>query len=341
VKLGIFDIFQVDPLRNETTQAMYARRLRDLALIDQLGFDAAFCAERHFLASYVAPSAVAWLAAASQAAPRLRLGSLAFTLPIKAPVQLAEDVAMLDHLTAGRLEVGFGLGHRIEELQALGQDPGQRVPLFQRRLAMLQALWTGGAVSVEQDDVIAREVAIHPVPLQDPHPPLWFAGTEPYAAQWMGARGLGLAVGFKPTAALEPTVAAYLAGAALAEPTGERPLGRVIVMRNVYVAERDEQALEEIAADFLRFEDLRGTGGDASRADRRERALGQAQEMIRQDVMLAGSPETVAAGIAVARDRLKADTFLANVYGTGIDDARIERTLRLLAGPVRDAIGKG
>lgn len=340
MKLGLFDIMQIDPLRGETTQAMYGRRLNDLALADDLGLDAAFVAERHFLPTYAATSAVAWLAAASQRTSRMRLGSLAFTLPIKAPVQLAEDVAMIDHLSGGRLEVGFGLGHRAEELQALGQDPAQRVLLFQRRLALMQGLWHGGEVSLEQDDIVAREVTIHPLPLQEPHPPLWFAGTEPGAAHWMGAHGLGLAVGFKPTQALAPTIGAYLAGVEMMESPAERPLGRIIVMRNVYIADSDEQAIGEIADDFLRFEAFRGVGTEADRAERRDRAKEQAREMIRQEIMLAGSAETVARGMLDARNALKADTFLAGIYPMGIDDARIERCLRALAGPVKEAIAQ-
>ncbi|MEJ7838154.1 MAG: LLM class flavin-dependent oxidoreductase, partial [Thermomicrobiales bacterium] len=93
MKVGLFDIMQLDPTRDESIHQMYQRRLSDLTLADDLGFDAAFFAERHFMRNYAIPSAVAWLAAASQRTSRMRLGSLAFTLPIKAPVQLAEDIA--------------------------------------------------------------------------------------------------------------------------------------------------------------------------------------------------------------------------------------------------------
>jgi alkanesulfonate monooxygenase SsuD/methylene tetrahydromethanopterin reductase-like flavin-dependent oxidoreductase (luciferase family) len=344
VKLGIFDIMQIDPTRSESIQQMFARRLDDLALCDELGFDVAFFAERHFLRTYAIPSATAWIAAASQRTSRMRIGSLGFTLPIKAPVQLAEDIAVLDQLSGGRLEVGFGLGHRIEELSALGQDPQLRVQLFQRRLAVLKALWTGGEVSMEQDDVVARSVAIHPLSLQQPHPPLWFAGTEPAAAHWMGANGLGLAVGFKPTQA--PTVGAFRAGQQMAQPANgndvPRPLGNVICMRNVYIADSDDQAHREIEDDLVRLNELMtGESGEAGRADRRSHVEEQTQSMIRDEVMFAGGPDTVTQALLAAGKALQVDTFLANVYAMGVDDERIHRTLRALGGPVRAALAAG
>lgn len=341
LKLGLFDIMQVDPMRSESPGEMYARRLDDLAFADELGFDVAFVAERHFLRNYAIPSATAWVAAASQRTSRIRLGSLGYTLPIKAPVQLAEEIAMLDHLSGGRLEIGFGLGHRVEELVALGQDPQRRIPLFQRRLAVLRALWSGGEISIEQDDIVARSVAIHPLTTQQPHPPLWFAGTEPGAAHWMGAHGLGLAVGFKPAAALRQTVAAFRAGCELQSEPSEtpRPLGHMICMRNVYVSDTDAAAMGEVADDLVQLAELAsGESGEGGRADRREQAKEQAQAMIRDEVMIAGSPERVAAAIQAMKTALQIDTFLANVYAVGLSDDRIRRSLRLLAGPVKDAI---
>src|SRR5680860_455789 len=178
-------------------------------------------------------------------------GVMGYTLPIKAPVELAEDIAVLDLLTKGRLEVGFGIGHRVEELIALGVDPAQRITLFQERLALLKALWSGGQVSFERGDIRVREVMVSPLSMQEPHPPLWYAGAEPIAAQWMGANGLGLAVGFRPADGLMPAVAAFLKGresraAELAGSEPPRPLGTIALMRSVIVGESDERVRKEV-----------------------------------------------------------------------------------------------
>jgi len=350
LKLGLFDIMQIDPVLGHDVPTMLAGRLDDLAYADELGFDVAFAAERHFMPQYAAASVTAWLGAASQRTRRMRLGAMAWTLPIKAPVELAENIAMLDVLTNGRFEAGFGTGHRVEELVALGVDPARRIPQFQERLALLKALWSGGQVSFERGDIRVREVLVSPRPVQEPHPPLWYAGTEPVAAQWMGANGLGLAVGFKPTGQLVPTVAAFANGRAtrsaeLREADPPRPSGSIALMRSVIAGESDSQVRKDVVEDLLRLDEFvkgrQGEGRQGSRADRRQAANQQFDTMVASDVMIAGSADTVAAGIADARRQLPFDLFLANVYAMGANTERIRATLDALAGPVRERLTAG
>jgi len=345
-KLGLFDIMQIDPLRGGDIAAMYAQRMDTLAFADEHGFDIAFTAERHFLPPFAASSATAWIAAASQRTSRMRLGAMGYTLPIKAPVQLAEDIAVLDLLTNGRLEVGFGTGHRVEELVAVGVDPAQRIPVFQERLAILRALLAGGQVSFERGDVKIRGLQISPLSVQEPHPPLWYAGTEPMASKWMGANGLGLAVGFKPAEQLAPAVTAFLEGrndrpTNIAETDPARPCGSIALMRSVIVGESDDRVREEVIDDLLRLEEVVDGGqSEAARPQRRQDAADRFVAMNETEVMIAGSVDTVAAGIRRHRHQVPFDLFLANPYAMGASDERIRTTLKLLAGPVREQLAR-
>lgn len=342
LQIGLFDIMQVDPIAGDDPGGMYRARLDDLALADDLGLSIAFAAERHFMQTYACPSASTWLAAASQRTTRMRLGVLAYTLPLHAPVQLAEDIAVLDWLCSGRIEIGLGLGHRIEELAALGIDPAQRVTLFQERLALLRGLWSGGQVSFERGDLRLRQVTIAPLPVQAPHPPLWFAGSDPGAAQWVGSQGMGLAVGFKSIADLEPTVAAFRAGRAARTPEviayePSRPSGSIALMRSVVVGESEARVRAEIADDLIRISEKLGKeSGGTTLAERREAAHEQIETMIRNEVMFAGNPEQVGEGILRARSRIPFDLLLANVYAMGASRERIQTSIRLLAGAVTE-----
>jgi alkanesulfonate monooxygenase SsuD/methylene tetrahydromethanopterin reductase-like flavin-dependent oxidoreductase (luciferase family) len=324
IELGLFDIHQVDPSDSAPPHTVFERRLQLLALADRAGLRYAFTAERHFMANYWTPAPTAWIAAASQRTSSIRLGVLAYTLPLHLPVALAEEIAVLDHLTRGRLEIGFGLGHRREELTAIGLDPDERERLFQERFAVMTALWEGSVVTLERPSVTVREVAIFPRPLQEPYPPVWFAGSDPIGAQWAATRGMSLAVGFRRTAELVQTATAFRAGRAKAPSVPGS--GRVALMRHVSIAPTDEEALDAMTEDLDRLHRL-GTGGPGDL----DRARHAAKQMVADESFITGSPETVAKAIRCANDTLGIDVFLANIHAAGVSQQRLEHMVTLLA----------
>ena len=215
---------------------------------------------------------------------------------------------------------------------------------FQERYAILRALWTGGQVSFERGDLHLKEVAVSPLPVQSPHPPLWYAGTEPGAAQWMGAQGLGLAAGFRTAAELKPAIDAFRVGrdarsAGVRESEPHRPLGSIALMRAVVIGETDERAKQAVVEELVKN---RASGGaEESRADRYREAEEYFASLVAGEVMLAGSSETVALAIRALQAELGFDLFLANVYPMGAQPERVRETLRLLAGPVRAGLTAG
>jgi alkanesulfonate monooxygenase SsuD/methylene tetrahydromethanopterin reductase-like flavin-dependent oxidoreductase (luciferase family) len=339
LKLGLFDIMQVDPLDPADHGKVYRRRLDDLAYADELGFEFAFAAERHYLQHHRAPAPTAWIGAASQRTSRIRLGVLAYTLPIHSAVRLAEEVAVLDHLTGGRFEVGVGLGHRVEELSAIGIDPAQRIAIYQERLVVMEALWSGAQVTLETEHSTVKGIAINPLPVQAPQPPLWYAGTDIGAAMWAGQHGMSLAVGFAPLRDLVAAAGAFIAGRqkhAKSNGGDSRPdAGRIALMRHVYVAESDDQAFEEMRSDLARLADLNLGGQDRSEEQRSADAEAELERLLGSEIFIAGGPARVAEGILLAKQALGLDLFIANVYAAGVDDERVRRTLRLLATEVR------
>ena len=107
MQFGIFDHLDNDHL---PVGAFYEERLRLLELYDRAGFYCWHVAEHHATALGMAPSPNLFLAAASQRTKRLRFGPMVYALPLYHPLRLAEEIAMLDQLSGGRLDMGFEIG---------------------------------------------------------------------------------------------------------------------------------------------------------------------------------------------------------------------------------------
>lgn len=336
VSFGLFDNLQIDPSDLRPAGEIFAQRLDDLAYAESVGLWGAFTAERHFWKLYRSVAPTAWVAAASQRTTTMRLGVLAYTLPLHEPARLAEEIAYLDTLSNGRLEVGVGLGHRPAELEQTGIDPHTRVPLFQERFAVLQGLLAGGTVTVDTEYHTLRDISAGMRPVQNPHPPIWFAGTETHAVSWAGINGLHLAVGFAPVKSLFPAVAAFRAArAARAEQVEDESTqlsgGRVAFMRHLYISDSDDLAKQEMVDDIYRLSGTDPRVLDGSRPNRREEAEAEAQRLVDQEAVLAGGVESVAERLKFARTVLGLDLFLGNVYPAGVEQERVRRTMRLLA----------
>lgn len=119
------------------------------------------------------------LAAAAVATTRLRLGSLVFCNDFKHPAVLAKEVATLDVLSGGRMEVGLGAGWLRAEYEQAGIQydvPGLRVDRLQEAVAVVKGLWGEDPVHFQGDHYAVRGLRGYPRPVQRPHPPLYIGG---------------------------------------------------------------------------------------------------------------------------------------------------------------------
>lgn len=335
MKFGIFDIMQIPP--EVPSHRAYAQHLEDAVLADELGLDFHFIAERHFMKLYRTPSPTAWLGAMAARTKKIRIGALAYTVPMHNPVRLAEEISMLDHLSLGRMEAGVGLGHRPEELVAIGVDPKVRQPMLIEALVLMQKAWLGDTFSFPGTAFKYRDVYVEK-PIQLPHPPLWYAGNDPQAAEWSARNTVSLAVGFQPDEQLVNPAKAFTDEKLKNREADKRPyLG---LMRHLYVAESDDQARAEMIKDMQRI-------GAAFAASPRQLAQGlpdelpdeeeaarQIDQAIENDIIIGGGPETCAESIAETAKLLGLNVFLANPYLTGVEQERVQRTIRLYANEV-------
>src|ERR671932_1371853 len=143
MEFGVFDWIDRDPLVLADT---YEQRLQVIAAADALGFWCYHLAEHHGTPLGMAPAPGLFLAAASQRTRRIRLGPLVYLLPLYHPVRLAQEIAMLDHLSLGRLELGVGRGASPYELALFGVDANETRAMFKEGLDLILAGLSTGRV---------------------------------------------------------------------------------------------------------------------------------------------------------------------------------------------------
>ena len=328
-EFGLFDIMQVDPGR--PTAEILNERLEHHQMADDLGLDYVFLAERHFMPLYRATSPGLLLARLSETTNQIRLGTLAYTLALHHPILLAEEISTLDHLTGGRLEVGIGLGHRPQEISGLGYPAEHRQPIFLENLMIMRQAFEGQPFKFDGAMHHVDGVYVDP-PLQQPHPPIWFAGGDPQITGWAARNGLSLAVGFSPDERLAGSTEAYWKE----DPPEAAPHQRVALMRHIYVADSSEEAREEIINDLVNLgQELvanpRGMPNVPERPPTREEAAVQYEDQRARQIIVSGDAEEVAESIATSLKTIGANVFLANIHLTLVEDERIRRTLKLYA----------
>ena len=193
MKFAMFDQMesQARPLHE-----VYAERLSLLEAADQAGFWCYFKSEHHFTPLDTAPSVSTWLASVAARTSNLRIGALVYLLPFYHPVRLLEEIASLDHLSGGRLEVGVGRGISPPEHTLWGMDPERARERSEEALQILIQGMQADSLSFEGEFWRFEDAPLPIRPLQDPHPPLWYPGNVEIA----GARGFNTVVGGPPPA---------------------------------------------------------------------------------------------------------------------------------------------
>src|SRR6185312_7108729 len=135
MQFGTFD--HVD--RNDRPlAAQLDERIRYIALAEELGFYCYHVAEHHASPINMVPVPGLFLAAAARATKKIRLGPLVYLLPLYSPLRLIEEIAILDHLSHGRMEVGVGRGVSPFELNFHKVNYEQSRAIFQDAFAVLR-----------------------------------------------------------------------------------------------------------------------------------------------------------------------------------------------------------
>ena len=237
MEFGVFDHLDRD---DQALGDYYRARLQIIEAYDQLGFYAYHVAEHHATPLGMAPSPSVFLAAVAQRTRRLRFGPLVYALPLYHPLRLIEEICMLDQMSGGRLEIGFGRGSSPSELIYYGQDPDQSQKIYAEALELIVKGLTQSSLTFRGEFFRVEDVPMELEPFQKPHPPIWYGVHAPDSAALAARKGLQV-VSLDPPS--ETLTAFESFRATWREERGAAPLPLMGLGRFIVVAETDAAAL--------------------------------------------------------------------------------------------------
>ena len=163
-----FDMRQPDPAARR--EDLYQAALEICEWADGLGFDEVFIGEHHSAEDGYIPCPIVAASAIAARTRRMRVHISALLVTMYQPLRLAEDLAVLDIISNGRLSMTCGMGYRPLEFDMFGVDIKKRLKIYLETLGILQQAWTGEPFEYE-----GRTVRITPRPVQRPAPrrPRW------------------------------------------------------------------------------------------------------------------------------------------------------------------------
>ena len=305
-----------------------ARSLLELGpLAESLGYDGLWINEEHFgQGSRVCLSPILLATALAMRTRRIRIGFSVLVLPLFEPIRLAEEIATLDVLSEGRVDLGVSRGNTSRYFEAWGLDYDDRSAAFDAVFERLIRYWSEAKVEVG-----SRAESIEPKCVQQPHPPVYVATYREEAAAWIGRRGLALFQGSQQSVdSIRRCIAAFKdAGGDVTQV----PIGRFVVVGETDEAARRaaRPAAEKLTAGYRR------SGEQVRRRISTEDELDPERWL--REVAIVGGPDTVAERIGALHDEFGFGNFmLVTGFLGNLPQDRVVETIELFAREVRPRV---
>jgi alkanesulfonate monooxygenase SsuD/methylene tetrahydromethanopterin reductase-like flavin-dependent oxidoreductase (luciferase family) len=339
--------------KDESMADVYDAHIRLAQQLDEQGWHSYFVIEHQNspVGRITAPSV--YLTAVARATKRLRIGAMMWQLPFYQPIRLAQEVAMLDHLSRGRVEFGTGIGVHEHEFIRWGVDYYQRAAIAGEVLDIVRKAWTQDEVTFTGKYFHFDEALPQPKPYQKPHPPIWAAVHSDAAVEFAAKQNLHVSQNLDTDEVVARKFDLYRQ--IWRECRHQGPMPRVFLMRQVHVAETDEKAHAQ-AREFLASREggavpvgggpiaktrvgwgthARGMGRDSERPD--DKARGEVMRQaatsyefnIEQGLALVGSPETIIRRLEAGKSRIGYDIFCGNFAIGKMPEPMVRESIRL------------
>ncbi|HXS41053.1 MAG TPA: LLM class flavin-dependent oxidoreductase [Stellaceae bacterium] len=295
-----------------------------------------------------------YLTAVARATSKLRIGAMMWQLPFYHPIRLAQEVAMLDHLSRGRVEFGTGIGVHEHEFMRWGMDFYQRAAISGEVMQIVKMAWTQDEVTFKGKYFQLDEALPQPKPFQKPHPPIWAAVHSDAAIEFAAKNNLHVSQNLDTDEVVARKFDLYRKIWRDCRHAG--PMPRIFLQRQFHVAETDEKAHEE-ARQFLAAREggavpvgggplektrigwgthARGMGRDSERPDDKARGETIAKSAksyefsLESGLAIVGSPETVIRTLKDSKKRIGYDIMCANHEIGRMPNAMVRNSIRLM-----------
>jgi alkanesulfonate monooxygenase SsuD/methylene tetrahydromethanopterin reductase-like flavin-dependent oxidoreductase (luciferase family) len=345
MRFGTFYFFQAAP--GQSHADIIRGELDQIVWSEELGFDEIWLTEHHFINYGLSVDPAALAAAAASRTRRIRIGLAAAILPFHHPLRLAEQMALVDIISNGRLDVGVGRGNRPMEFRGFHVPQEESHDRFDEAVEILRRAWTEERFSYDGRFFKVPEVSVIPKPVQRPHPPLYQVCVSKDGIENTALHGWPMlnSVLFGPVDQLIANRETYVDTLKKAGRSAEEIkslLARWGVSRQIYVAETDARALAEAKDAELWYQESFRKFVVPERIEEAHpslqpgfRAMAERLSKITWEGLVAetlafGSPDTVARHIEVMRDLGVGQVMCWMNFG-GLAQGKVRRSMELFA----------
>jgi len=316
VKIGIMVANQ--PVQAESPRAVADRLIAQVRHADRWGFETAVFTEHHQQEGGYFPSPLVSLAAISTVTSRIRLATGVLLAPLYDPFRLAEDVALIDLFSKGRVSLGIGAGYAPVDFAPFGASLKERGRRIDELLDILGLAWSGERFTYEGRYTSYEDVLLSPAPFQSGGPPIWVGGRADVAMRRAALRGNGWIGGIS-------VHIGWLAEQAdrYREFLGERDDGQpgeVTVLREGWVSQSRSEALRVYADGVMPTHEMYYKYG-LYKGDPYGESLDSADQLtidgVADDRFVIGSPDAVLEELHRYRDEVGADRVVLRLGHPG------------------------
>ena len=326
LEFAVWDGFQgremaVSPIAAD----VYEQHIKEAQLAEELGYDSYYIIEHQNsdVGQITAPSL--YLCAVAQHTTRLRIGVMIYQLPFYNPIRLAQEVAMPDHLSRGRLEFGTGIGVHEHEFIRWNLPFYERREMASEALEIIVKAWTEDSVTHKGKYWQFDEALPVPRPYQKPYPPIWVGAHSPASFEYAAKHNFHVSQNLDVDTVVAEKF--QLWRRLWRECGHEGPMPRTFLMRAVHGAETDELARAEAERPLLESRDVTservtqtrvGFKGNEDNPTTQElnrvfAGMGSSYDFwIDNGLALVGSPDTVLRKLEQQRELIGYDVFCAN-----------------------------